>query len=372
MVCRKFALCLCVRFMLLPHALADTQKPAFPGAEWDAIAKPESAGYSSARLEVLRLWLKTHRTTAMMVAVGGRVLFQYGDVTQVSVLASARKSVLGILYGKYVVDGTIDLSKTLKEAGLEDVQKFLPVEQVARVGMLLEARSGVFHPDGDTDPLELCPVRGSQYPGTFFCYNNWDFNAAGTAFEKMTGKNIYDALESDLARPIGMQDFDRERQKKVQVLPASVHPEYHMYLSTRDMARIGLLMLNRGKWGDKELVNPNWVAYQTTLMTRAADLYPRGFAMQNQIGPARWGFGAMWWVWDTPKLSQGVSAGDFYGAYTAMGMGGQYITVLPARDMVVVHKVDLDEVRSEDYVDAEDFQTILQMVVQSACKSNCR
>lgn len=145
-----------------------------------------------------------------------------------------------------------------------------------------------------------------------------------------------------------------------------------MYLSTRDMARIGLLMLRGGKWGDTELVNPNWVTYQTRLMTRAADLYPRAFAIANQIGPARWGFGAMWWVWDTPRLSQGVSSGDFYGAYTAMGLGGQYITVLPAWDMVVAHKVDLDQAKADRYVDPEAFQTILQLVVQSACKGKCQ
>jgi CubicO group peptidase (beta-lactamase class C family) len=52
-----------------------------------------------------------------------------------------------------------------------------------------------------------------KYPGTHFFYNNWDFNALGTAFEKLTGKNIYDVLRDDLALPLQMQDFNRERQK---------------------------------------------------------------------------------------------------------------------------------------------------------------
>ena len=45
-------------------------------------------------------------------------------------------------------------------------------------------------------------------------YNNWDFNAAGTAFEKLSGKTIYQALEEDLARPLGMQDFDRRSRSR--------------------------------------------------------------------------------------------------------------------------------------------------------------
>ena len=151
-----------VMLLLSFAALGDEPAPVFPGADWEHIAKPESAGYSSARLDVLRAWMKTQHTTAMMVVVGGRVLFEYGDVKHVSVLASARKSVLGMLYGKYVLDGTINLNKTVKELGLDDVQKFLPIEEHATLEHLLMARSGIYHPDGDTDPEELCPVRGSS------------------------------------------------------------------------------------------------------------------------------------------------------------------------------------------------------------------
>ena len=157
------------------------------------------------------------------------------------------------------------------------------------------ARSGIYHPsDGEDEPADMCPARGSQFPGTFFCYYNWDFNAAGTAFEKLTGKNIYDALESDLARPIGMQDFDRSRQKKDTAMPNSVHPLYHMYLSTRDMARLGLLMLREGNWNGKQLLDPNWVKFMTTLVTPVSELFPHGFRVAAEQGQGRWGFGVMW------------------------------------------------------------------------------
>src|SRR5690349_22893917 len=68
----------------------------FPGKEWEPVSKPEALGYSSAKLDVMRAWMKTQHTTALMVSVGGHVLFEYGDVKPVSVVASVRKSVLAI------------------------------------------------------------------------------------------------------------------------------------------------------------------------------------------------------------------------------------------------------------------------------------
>src|SRR5260370_21607832 len=114
----------------------ETDKPVVPGADWERVAKPESIGYSSAKLEALRGWLKTQQTTSMVVSVGGRVLFEYGDPKYVSAVASVRKSILAMMYGKYVANGAIDLNKTVKDIGLDDVQKFLPTEAHVRLTWL--------------------------------------------------------------------------------------------------------------------------------------------------------------------------------------------------------------------------------------------
>src|SRR5258708_6171437 len=92
----------------------------FPGREWVKMRSPERGGFSSARLDAIRAWLKTQNTTGMMVVVGGYVLFEYGDVAQVSKIASVRKSVLGMLFGNYVANGKVSLLKTVKELGLDD------------------------------------------------------------------------------------------------------------------------------------------------------------------------------------------------------------------------------------------------------------
>ena len=68
-----------------------------PGVNWEHVT-PESVGYSSARLEVLRAWLKTRPTTSMMAVYKGKVIFEYGDTTLATNVASVRKSVLDILF----------------------------------------------------------------------------------------------------------------------------------------------------------------------------------------------------------------------------------------------------------------------------------
>jgi hypothetical protein len=57
-----------------------------------------------------------------------------------------------------------------------------------------------------------------------------------------------------------------------------------------------------------------------------------------------------------------MGSGNFYSAYSAFGLGGQAIMVIPAYDMVVAHKVDLEQVREENYVTNQESRTILDML----------
>jgi CubicO group peptidase (beta-lactamase class C family) len=350
---------------LLLAPVAGQAPPAFPGADWERIAKPESAGFSTARLEALRGWLSSIDTTAVFVAVGGRVLFEYGDVKHLSYLASVRKSVLAMLYGKYVENGTIKLDTTLKELQFTDVGGLLPRELEATVEDLITARSGVYHPASNAgDSTDSAPPRGSQAPGTYYLYNNWDFNAAGAVFEKLTGRDIYDAVESDLARPIGMQDFDREAQRKSGDPTRSQHMAYHMFFSVRDMARIGLLMSRGGNWNGQQVVPRAWAQKIRSLVTPMNEMNPPGY---RALGSGqRWGYGYMWWVWDAPN-----SPGPFSGAYTGMGAGGQFITVLPELDMVVAHKTDTSQVsphgpgQRRRSVTGREYDAILRLLISA-------
>ena len=340
----------------------------FPGKEWERIEKPESVGYSSARLQALRGWLQSLDTTAMIVSVGGRSLLEYGDLTHQSYLASVRKSLLAILYGKYVENGKIHLDKTLRELEFNDIGGLSPRELEATVEHLISARSGVYHlASNPGDSTDGAPPRNSQRPGSYYLYNNWDFNAAGAVFEKLTGRDIYDALETDLAKPIGMQDFDRVRQQKSGDANRSLHMAYHIWLSTRDMARVGLLMLREGRWaGGQQVVSREWARRITGLVTPLNEMNPPELRSLGTGG--RWGYGYMWWVWDAPN-----SPGPFEGAYTGMGAGGQYITVLPKLDMVIAHKTDMGQPPAQGpsgrrrNVSLAEYDSVIRMLIAARC-----
>lgn len=336
-----------------PCVFAQQTEFVFPGEEWEHYEKPEDAGYSSEKLrEMLGYIVESTNTTGLMVVVSGKVLGQYGDVEELSYLASVRKSILAMLYGKYVENGTIKLEKSLTDLHMDDNGGLLPIERETTVHHLITARSGIYHPASNAgDNSADAPERGSQKPGEYFLYNNWDFNAAGAVFEMLTGMNIYDALERDLARPIEMQDFDRWSQRKSGNLQRSRYPAYHIWLSTRDMARVGYLMLREGNWNGEQVVPKDWAKRIVSVVTPLEKMNP------ERLRDNYFGYGYMWWIWNGPEAQ-----GPFEGAYTARGHMGQYITVLPKLDMVIAHKTKADYRRSTSW---ESFEGILKRILDA-------
>ena len=335
---------------------ARTAAPAaatiFPAATWDHHARPESAGFCAAGLDQVTAHAKELSTSAMMAVVGGKVVYEYGDVTQVSYLASVRKSILAMMYGQYVKSGVIRLDKTLAELNIDDNQALSPLERSATIADLLAARSGVYHPASNPgDSLADAPPRGSQKPGTYFLYSNWDFNALGTIFEQETKQDIYDALEKDIARPIGMQDFDRRTHRRTGDATRSRHLAYHINLSTRDMARVGYVMLRNGRWNSEQIVPQDWARRISSAVTPVGQMNPANF----RKGP--FGYGYLWWVWDGP-----FSTGPYEGAFTGRGAVGQFITVVPKLDLVVAHKTVPEGNRN---VSAPQYQELLDRLVSA-------
>ena len=142
------------------------------------MTESEVGAYSASRLMALRTTLQAGDTTGMLIIVGGRVLFEYGNVSETSYIASVRKSMVSMLYGKYVATGAVRLDQTLREVGIDDKGGLLPGELDATVADLLSARSGVYHAAANLgDASALAPARGAVRHGSYFLYNNWDFNA---------------------------------------------------------------------------------------------------------------------------------------------------------------------------------------------------
>ena len=312
---------------------AQTQShDTFPGKTWQRLSSSGQAGWSKEKLAAARAYANSDsiHTSAVMIVQGGKVVDQWGDIDKKISSYSVRKSLLSALYGIYSAEGVIDINQTLEQLGIDDSPDPLTKEEKqARVVDLLRARSGVYHVvDFETDSMKKGrPARGSHAPGTYWYYNNWDFNVLGTIFEKKTGLKIGEAFYRRIAKPIGMEDFE---PGDVYYFggPFSIHPAYHFEITARDMARFGLLYLRHGRWNGKQIVPAEWVEKSS-----------HASEMVQTDGADHGGYEYLWWVdyggVHFPEVS-------LPGIYSARGNGAHYIFIVPTLDMVIVHRTDND------------------------------
>ncbi len=285
---------------------------------------PEEIGWSSVKLEEAKSYAEKIGSAAVMALYEGKLFFSWGKINQKYLIHSIRKPFLCALYGIYVKRGLIDLNKSLDELGIDDIPPSLtPIEKQAKVRDLLMSRSGVYHEAAAEAQvmIKTRPERGSHAPGTFFYYNNWDFNVLGTIFEKLTGKKMFEAFKEEIADPIGMQDFLLSDCRYQYEGKKSKHPAYHFRMTARDMAKFGLLYQNKGKYGDKQIIPPEWIA---------ESIIP--YSINNLDGD---GYGYMWSI--IPEEA-GLGNGFYH-----TGTGVHLLAVLPEKKLVLVHRVDTDK-----------------------------
>src|SRR5579864_1388213 len=335
-LCVRVSLLFCVQTVLLAGAsgqsapaLAKAQD-SFPGKSWQQVSAIERGGWSKEKLAAAHEYANSIHSSAVMIVQGGEVVDQWGDIDKKISSYSVRKSLLSALYGIYSAEGVIDINQTLEQLGIDDSPDPLTKEEKqARVVDLLRARSGVYHMvDFETkSQTEDRPARGSHAPGTFWYYNNWDFNVLGTIFEKKTGLKIGDAFYQRIAKPLGMQDF---RPSDVFYFggPASIHPTYHFEITARDLARFGLLYLRHGRWNQQQIIPEAWVEKSS----HASEMIQSN---GNNLG----GYEYLWWVdyggVHFPEVS-------LPGIYSARGNGAHFLFIIPTLDLVVVHRTDND------------------------------
>jgi hypothetical protein len=116
-------------------------------------------------------------------------------------------------------------------------------------------------------------------------------------------------------------------------------------MSTRDMARFGQLYLQRGRWGEDQVIPAGWVERST----RA----------QADLGGGR-GYGYMWWIYDVGSLPDRYEYANRYRTILARGTGGQAIFVIPQAQLVVVHRGDTDNDRP---VDGPDVWMVVEKIL---------
>jgi CubicO group peptidase (beta-lactamase class C family) len=334
--------------MPMPH-LQD-----YPGKIWSALVSPEPSGWSSEKMKVARGYADSIHSAAVLIVQDGVLIDKWGDLGKKFNAYSIRKSMLSALYGVYVDEGKIDVNQTLEQLGIDDNPPALTkAEKQARIVDLLRARSGVYHTALLEPPYmkETRPKRGSHIPGTFWFYNNWDFNVLGTIFEHHVGMSIGDAFNTHIATPLQMEDFRAEDFYYVRG-PESIHPAYSCHVSSRDLARFGLLYLQRGRWGNQQIVPDSWV----DKLSQPSETLGRYRGID--IG----GYEYLWWTEAEGKLFPGVELGG--DSFAARGIGGHYLVVIPHHNLVIVHRVDNGDDQHE-VVNSQQFGHLLKLILEA-------
>jgi CubicO group peptidase (beta-lactamase class C family) len=308
-------------------------KKMYPGEHWQKPETPEQLGWSSEKLAEANAYSKQIGSAAVMIVDDGVVVDAWGDITRRFQCHSMRKSLMSALIGVHVDEGNIDLSKTMEDLGIDRMEPSLTAEEKqATVSDLIKARSGIYIPAlGESpDMRAMRPKRHSHPPGTFWYYNNWDFNALGTIFEQETGAGIFKEFETRFAKPLQMEDFDVSYCRYLSSAdysnaPYSPHRYYLFRVSARDLARVGLLFLREGQWQNQQIVSANWVKESTA-----------SYSKRGHDG----GYGYMWWTGVNRGLLANVNVKKH--SYFAAGWGGHRVFVLPYRKLVVIHRVNTD------------------------------
>lgn len=329
-----------------------TQKTTFPGKQWSKVQNVMEMGYAVDKIENAKQYSETINTSAVVIIENGMIVDEWGEVDKKYMTHSIRKSFLSAMYGEYVLNGSIDLDKTMEAIGVDDEPPLSDIEKKATIRDCIKARSGIYHPAlyESQGMKDRKPPRHTEKPGAHWYYNNWDFNAAGTIFEKFSGKKIFEALKSSIADPIQMEDFEVEDGWYV-TGEESIHPAYPFKITAHDFARFGLLMLRNGNWNGKQVIAEEWVK-ESTRYHSDATLYGSD------------GYGYMWWVSRKYNKFPHLPNVDVpEGTYSARGAGGHYLLIIPAYDMVIVHRVDTF-VRG-NAVSVAEFGTLVNLILEA-------
>lgn len=161
-------------------------------------------------------------------------------------------------------------------------------------------------------------------PGTHFLYNTMGTYVLSSIVTKATGQTTLDYLRPRIFEPLGIDSPRWDSSPEGNSLGG-----YGLYLRTEDIAKLGQLYLQQGKWNGKRLINRKWIQ-QATSKQIANDGEDHA-----KIGPD-WiqGYGFQFWRCR-------------HNAYRADGAGGQFIVVMPDQDAVVAITATTNDMQGE-------------------------
>jgi CubicO group peptidase (beta-lactamase class C family) len=334
--------------VFVPGCSDDPVSPTETASPFQYVS-PEEVGWSSEKLEDAEQFAAQTGYSAVMAVCDGKVFFSWGEVDRDFLCHSIRKPFLSALIGIHVDKGDIDLDATMEDLGIDDIPPGLTVEEKqATVRDLIKSRSGVYH-EAAAESAEMIaarPQRGSHPPGTFFYYNNWDFNTAGAVFEQETGAGIFDAFQKRIAGPVGMEDFDVQKCYYRNEPEKSQYPAYHFRMSARDLARFGVLYQKNGRWSGRRVVPEQWILEST-----------KAWSVADSVSGLSYGY-----MWNVAPAGSPLAEMMGYPVYFHTGIGVQALVIIPDLDLVIVELYDTDG----DWTDPGEVGIPLGMMIINA------
>lgn len=271
--------------------------------------------------------------SAGLVIRHGYIAAQWGDVERADMTFSAVKSYLATLVGVAVAEGRIaSVHERLSDshAGkLFDSEHNRPItwqhllqQNSDWQGTLWGTPDWADRPEGAT-PADW-PNRRLSAPGSRFKYNDVRVNLLAYALLQSVRQPLPQLLRERIMQPIGASDSWQWRGyrnsevlldgKPVESVSGGGHFGGGLFISALDHARFGLLMLRNGRWGERQLIAPQWIAQERTPSVSNPE------------------YGYLWWL----NTGQRAIPAAPESAFWAAGFGGHYVYIDQANDLLIV------------------------------------
>ena len=298
------------------------QKPDFP---FDAVyeqafvrATPESQGISSDLFAALLRELDASKDTEMhhfMALRHGKVICECNFAPYPKgmwhITHSMCKSITGMAIGMLIEEEKLKLDENIYDIFPDHINAFSKIfRPVITVEHLLTMTSGItFNESGIVSGNDWlgsflnASVNGK--PGTEFQYNSLNTYVLSAIVTKRTGETLTEYLTPRLFGPLGITKYYWETCPK-----GITKGGWGLFLCAEDMAKLGQLYLQRGKWNGQQLVSEYWIEISTA----------RHLKTQN----GTYGYGYQLWMEQRP------------GSFEYNGMLGQNVIIYPDMDMVLV------------------------------------
>ena len=174
-------------------------------------------------------------------------------------------------------------------------------------------------------------------PGTFFCYNSLCTYMASAIVQKVSGKTIRDYLDERIFAPLGIDTPEWDMDEAGVCCGG-----WGLHLKIEDMAKAGQLLLQKGKWGGRQLISSEWVEEQTR---KQIDNYPNGLTPEQIDQPPFYPISRNDWV-----AGYGYQTWrNTVGGFRADGAWGQMIIVLPEKNAVIAAQANLVNHQIEEW-----------------------